>query len=80
MIELTDRQSEMLEFVKEYLQREHTAPTLRDVCREFGQVSTNGPRQMALSLVSKGHLQLTERKAGLRLSDRYRVIVVDRNG
>lgn len=80
MIELTDRQSEMLEFVKEHLQREHTAPTLRDVCKEFGQVSTNGPREMALSLVSKGHLQLTERKAGLRLSDRYRVIVVDRNG
>lgn len=56
--ELTDRQEEILNFIKEFLQVSGYPPTLRQIGKQFGISSTFGVKRHLDALVKKGHLNI----------------------
>lgn len=65
---LTEVQSRLLDWIREY-QREHGySPCFREICSQFGWSSTNA---------AKGHLHALERKGAIRRPERRaRAIVI----
>lgn len=51
---MTDRQLEILEFLRAYQRRWHMPPTLREVCTEFSFGSTNAAYDHLTRLARKG--------------------------
>lgn len=56
---LTERQSEVLEFIRRYLAERGFPPSVRNICDWFGWRSTNA---------AEDHLRALERKGAIRLS------------
>lgn len=56
--ELTDRQEEILNFIKEFLKISGYPPTLRQIGKQFGISSTFGVKRHLDALVKKGHLNI----------------------
>lgn len=54
---LTDRQKEILSFLKSFIKKNGFPPTLREVSEDFGFVSTNTVR---------GHLRLLQKKGFIK--------------
>lgn len=52
--ELTERQSQIVRFIRDFQLRYKTSPTVRDICKAFGYRSTNSAAQMLDSLEKKG--------------------------
>lgn len=56
--ELTDRQQQVLAFIRDYRAAEHTSPTLMEIAQAFGLASPNGVRRHLKALECKGHIRL----------------------
>jgi repressor LexA len=54
--ELTDRQSEILQFIQQFISETGYPPTLRDICRQFGMASTYGVQRHMEALEKKGYI------------------------
>jgi repressor LexA len=65
---LTRRQSEILEYIREYTQREGYAPTLQEIGRQFGLSSVATVHKHVAHLVSKGYLRRARRNASRDLT------------
>lgn len=55
--QLTDRQREILNFIKRIIKRDNMPPTIKDICNEFGFASTNGVHQVLTALEKKGYIK-----------------------
>lgn len=53
---LTDRQLEVLEFLRRYQRENCMPPTMREICLEFGFTSTNAAFEHLSALERKGHV------------------------
>jgi len=56
---LTDRQSEVFEFIKESLEISSRPPTVREIGEKFNISSTNGVRSILSALIKKNYIQRT---------------------
>ncbi|MEA3297022.1 MAG: transcriptional repressor LexA [candidate division Zixibacteria bacterium] len=54
---LTNRQREILEFIRDQIRTRGNSPTIREIGRRFGISSTNGVRQHITALIKKGFLK-----------------------
>ncbi|HVT37274.1 MAG TPA: transcriptional repressor LexA [Nevskiaceae bacterium] len=59
MSELTDRQSEILRFVRDCMQEHGAPPTRADIARAFGFSSPNAAERHLRALAAKGHIELS---------------------
>lgn len=73
----TDRQRAYLTEVINFLSRHNRSPTHRDMLAIMGYKQLNSSKQCVFALAQKGHMEFSDGRAGLQLSDRYRVVVVD---
>jgi repressor LexA len=64
---LTDRQEEILNFIKQFTQETGYPPTLREIGRHFNFASTFGVKRHLEALVQKGYIN-TERNASRGIS------------
>jgi repressor LexA len=55
--QLTDRQKEILDYIKRVIKRDNMPPTIKDICSEFGFASTNGVHQVLTVLEKKGYIK-----------------------
>ena len=56
---LTERQTEVFEFIKESLEINSRPPTVREIGVKFNISSTNGVRSILSALIKKGYIQRT---------------------
>src|SRR3990167_5508698 len=54
---LTKRQKEVLEFIKEYIEKKGYSPTLKEIDERFKMVSTSAAQQHVAALITKGYLK-----------------------
>lgn len=54
--QLTERQKEILEFIRQFIEEAGYPPTLRDISRKFGMSSTFGVQRHIDALTKKGYL------------------------
>jgi repressor LexA len=54
---LTDNESKVLKFIREFKTQYCYPPTLHDICEEFGWASSNSARKPIKKLVAKGYLE-----------------------
>lgn len=73
----TDRQRAFLTEVINFLSKHNRSPTHRDMVALMGYRQVNSSKQCVFALAQKGHMEFSDGRAGLQLSDRYRVVVVD---
>lgn len=67
---LTQRQNEILNFLREFIEMNGFPPTLREICLHFGMASTRAASDHLIALQRKGSITLDEGKArGIRLVD-----------
>ena len=68
MPELTDRQAEVLAYIRQHLAEEGRPPTRPELARAFDLSSTNGVQKHLLALAAKGAIELIPHAArGIRL-------------
>lgn len=72
MQNLTDRQSEILEFIQRTLQESGVPPTRVDICAEFGFSSPNAAEGHLKAIAAKGYIELMRHSRGIR-------VLVDQN-
>ncbi len=60
---LTQRQREVLNFIRRKISTEKLTPTIREIARHFGFSSTGTVRDHLLALSKKGYLKLNKNKA-----------------
>lgn len=76
LLELTERQKEIYDFVKECILREGSPPTLREIGEAFGMSSTNAVRDVLAALERKGYINRSEFKSrGIELAEEVRADV-----
>jgi len=76
LLELTDRQKEIYDFVRECITRNGAPPTLREIGEQFGMSSTNAVRDVLAALERKGYINRSEYKSrGIELADEVRAEV-----
>src|SRR5579859_4040358 len=67
-MELTERQSEILETIRRYIAAEHRPPSRPELARLLGIASTNGVFKHLAALEKKGAIELSPRSArGIRI-------------
>lgn len=67
---LTQRQNEILNFLREFIEMNGFPPTLREICLHFGMASTRASSDHLIALQRKGFITLDEGKArGIRLTE-----------
>ena len=75
---LTSRQRAYLGAVEQWTETHHTAPTHSEMAAIMGYKSRTASVGMVNALARKGYLQNNyENRRGIRLSDRYAVVVID---
>lgn len=67
MKNLTDRQSEILEFIQRTLRDSGVPPTRVDICEEFGFSSPNAAEGHLKAIAAKGYIELMRHSRGIRL-------------
>lgn len=72
MDELTERQSQVLEFIRERVAEHGGAPTRAEIAEHFGFRSANSAEQYLKALAAKGHLEVTGQARGIRLAEQHR--------
>ncbi len=60
---LTERQNEILEFIKEYTMKNQKPPTVREICKKFNLKSTNAVHSILNALEKKGYIKRANFKA-----------------
>ena len=69
LMQLTERQQEVYEFVRECITRNGAPPTLREIGEHFGMNSTNAVRDVLSALERKGYINRSEYKSrGIELA------------
>ncbi len=77
--DLTSRQREILNFIRETLESEGRPPTRADVCQAFGFRSPNAAESHLRALAAKGAILIEEGRArGLRLTEEVGLPLVGR--
>ncbi len=68
---LTQRQSEVLDFMRRCAEEQGFPPTIQEICKEFGLASTNGVSQILDALETKGYIKRTAKGAsrGIKFLD-----------
>jgi repressor LexA len=61
--ELTERQTEILDFIRSYIAEEHLPPAVADIARAFGFRSPNAVTGHLKALRRKGHIRLRPGRA-----------------
>lgn len=56
---LTDRQNEVLLFIRHFIEEKRYPPSIREIMAGLSMSSTNGTRKHLQVLESKGHINLT---------------------
>lgn len=70
MKELTSRQAECLQVIRDYQAEHGFAPTIREIGEKMGITSTNGVKDHMLALVKKGYIQCSAGQArAVKLTD-----------
>lgn len=70
MNKLTDKQKQILDFIRETMIERSAPPTLREIGRQFNISSTNGVRSFLTALEKKGAIKRSAFKArGIELAD-----------
>lgn len=73
LLQLTERQQEIYEFVRACIMRNGAPPTLREIGEHFGMSSTNAVRDVLSALERKGYINRSEFKSrGIELADEVR--------
>ena len=62
-IPLTQKQNELIQFLRRKIQQDGFPPTMHEICAEFGFKSTNGVSQMLQALEKKGYIKRREKGA-----------------
>jgi len=62
-IPLTQKQNELMQFLRRKIQQDGFPPTMLEICAEFGFKSTNGVSQMLQALEKKGYIKRREKGA-----------------
>lgn len=57
MSELTDKQADVLRFMRRYIDRYQVAPTMQTICDEFGWASVNSAQSHLKGLERKGAVE-----------------------
>ena len=79
MPDLTERQAEILAYLREHLAREGRPPTRPELAAAFGLASMNGVQKHLLALAAKGVLELVPNAArGIRLLEEAGLPLVGR--
>jgi repressor LexA len=81
--QLTDRQEEILNFIQQYQQVNGYPPTLREIGKQFGIVSTFGVKRHLEALTKKGYLNIlsnASRGISINRDDFETTNVIDING
>lgn len=63
MTELSEKELEIYQFVKDCIERDGYAPSVRDICRAMGIRSTSTVHNYIHRLDEKGYLQMSSRKS-----------------
>lgn len=63
MEQLTDRQTEILDFIRDYIAEEHLPPAVADIARAFGFRSPNAVTGHLKALRHKGYIRLRSGRA-----------------
>ncbi|AMW32688.1 transcriptional repressor LexA [Fervidobacterium islandicum] len=79
MKELTERQQQVYEFIKEYITIKGFAPSIRDVARHF-KMTPRGAQQHIIALEKKGYIKRSKGARAITLADRKESIVVPVKG
>lgn len=82
-IQLTDRQEEILNFIQQYQHVNGYPPTLREIGKKFGIVSTFGVKRHLEALTKKGYLNIlsnASRGISINRDDFETTNVIDING
>ena len=58
MSDLTDRQSEILRFVRDHMREQGSPPTRADIARAFGFSSPNAAERHLRAIAAKGHIEM----------------------
>lgn len=58
MTSLTERQQEVLDFIKLYAKKNGYPPTRKEIAIGFGWASANAAQQQLVSIESKGYIRL----------------------
>ena len=75
---LTSRQRAYLGAVEQWTETHHAPPTHSEMAAVMGYKSRTASVNMVNALARKGYLQNNyENRRGIRLSDRYAVVVID---
>ena len=57
---LTKRQKEVLEFIKEYIEKKGYSPTLKEIDERFKMGSTSAAQQHVAALITKGYFSISK--------------------
>jgi repressor LexA len=60
---LTERQNQILEFIRDYISKNLKPPTIREICEEFKFKSTNAVYSILKSLEKKGYIEKVNGKS-----------------
>lgn len=63
MDNLTERQSEILQFIERHIQERGYPPTMEEIVQAFGFASRNAARDHLLAIARKGYIELTPNSA-----------------
>ena len=73
MKQLTDKQAQVLAFIRDEIERRGGSPSVREIAAEFGFSSTNAVRCHLDAIMAKGYIERRGREArGIRLTESAR--------
>ncbi|WP_448374786.1 transcriptional repressor LexA [Fervidobacterium sp.] len=79
MRNLTERQQQVFEFIKDFITMKGYSPSVRDVARHF-KMTPRGAQQHIIALEKKGYIKRTRGPRTITLTDRRESVVVPVKG
>lgn len=70
MKELTKRQSQILQYLKEYMEKNSYAPSVRDIMKHFGFKSPRAAHKHLITLEEKGYIERKGVSRGIKLTEK----------
>lgn len=70
MKELTNRQSQILQYLKEYMEKNSYAPSVRDIMNHFGFKSPRAAHKHLITLEEKGYIERKGVSRGIKMTEK----------
>lgn len=70
MKELTNRQAQILQYLKEYMEKNTYAPSVRDIMKHFGFKSPRAAHKHLITLEEKGYIERKGVSRGIKLTEK----------